>query len=57
MAKSLPELYPTPMGTPARSYGQRIGDSGGTTMAHGATEYAVVTSCPLPSLAAALVAQ
>src|SRR2546423_1840002 len=44
------------MPTPARSSGRRTADSGGTTIAHGATEYAVVTSCPLPSLAAALVA-
>ena len=45
------------MPTPARSSGRRTGDSGGTMIAHGATEYAVVTSWPLPSLAAALVAQ
>src|SRR5438094_49458 len=45
------------MSTPARSSGRRAGDSGGTTIAHGATEYAVVTSWPLPSLAAAVVAQ
>src|SRR5215469_4933045 len=34
-----------------------MGDSGGTTIAHGATEYAVVTCWPLHSLAATLVAQ